>query len=63
MMDTTFWFGMNGAMVPSSVTMPRDTLVMEDGSVTLHDRVSMRMSFRNAPDVDIGHIARAVIVQ
>ena len=49
MMDTTFWFGMNGAMVPSSVTMPRDTLVMEDGSVTLHDRVSMRMSFRNAP--------------
>ena len=40
---------MNGAMVPSSVTMPRDTLVMEDGSVTLHDRVSMRMSFRNAP--------------
>ena len=49
MMDTTFSFGMNGRMVPSSVTRPRDTLVMDDGSVTLHERVSMRMSFRNMP--------------
>ena len=41
--------GMNGAIVPSSVTMPRDTLVIDDGSVTLHERVSASMSVRNWP--------------
>ena len=49
MMLTTFSLGMNGATVPSSVTMPRDTLVTDAGSVTLHERVSMNTSFRNWP--------------
>ena len=49
MMPTTFSLGMNGATVPSNVTMPRDTLVMDAGSVTLHERVSKNTSFRNCP--------------
>ena len=49
MMDTTLSLGVNGAMVPSSVTMPRETLVMDAGNVTLHERVSKRMSLRNMP--------------
>ena len=36
MMDTMFSLGMSGMTVPSRVTMPRDTLVMDGGSVTLH---------------------------
>ena len=31
MMDTMFSLGMSGITVPSSVTMPRDTLVMDGG--------------------------------
>ena len=44
MMDTMFSLGMSGMTVPSRVTMPRDTLVMDGGSVTLHWRVRLRMS-------------------
>ena len=36
MMDTMFSLGMSGMTGPSRVTMPRDTLVMDGGSVTLH---------------------------
>ena len=40
---------MNGPTVPSMVTMPRETIVMEEGSVTLHCRVSETMSVSMAP--------------
>ena len=49
MMDTMLSFGISGMTVPSSVTMPRETLVMDGGSVTLHWRVRLRMSVSSWP--------------